>query len=145
MRGAWFSNPYAGFSEDDLLVSLRRTRLRNRPGTRVLYSNFGGGLLGHVLARAAGGTGSDHPALLAERATGPLGLTDTDCDPNRTQATGHWHDRPRPALLMPGLTAALRRTVQRPGPAARPDRAPGPGNRPRSPCAPRSPRCSGPG
>ncbi|MER7941934.1 serine hydrolase domain-containing protein [Streptomyces sp. NPDC094458] len=106
VRGGWFSNPYAGFSEDDLLVSLRRTRLRNRPGTRVLYSNFGGGLLGHVLARAAGGTGSDYPALLAERVTGPLGLTDTDCDPNRPQATGHWHDRPRPALLMPGLTAA---------------------------------------
>ncbi|MYQ39209.1 serine hydrolase [Streptomyces sp. SID4921] len=106
VRGGWFSNPYAGFSEDDLLASLRRTRLRNRPGTRVLYSNFGGGLLGHLLARAAGGTGSDYPALLAERVTGPLGLTDTDCDPNRPQATGHWHGRPRPALLMPGLTAA---------------------------------------
>ncbi|MFD5137185.1 serine hydrolase domain-containing protein [Streptomyces sp. NPDC058378] len=52
------------------------------------------------------GTGSDYPALPAERVTGPLGLTDTDCDPNRTQATGHWHDRPRPTLLMPGLTAA---------------------------------------
>ncbi|MFE9724019.1 serine hydrolase domain-containing protein [Streptomyces sp. NPDC005794] len=106
VRSGWLSNPYAGFSEDDLLASLRRTRLRHRPGSRVLYSNFGGGLLGHVLARAAGGTGGDYPALLAERVTGPLGLADTDCDPNRPQATGHWHGRPRPALLMPGLTAA---------------------------------------
>ncbi|WP_405666401.1 beta-lactamase family protein [Streptomyces sp. NBC_01166] len=106
VRSGWLSNPYAGFSEDDLLASLRRTRPRHRPGSRVLYSNFGGGLLGHVLARAAGGPGSDYPALLAERVTGPLGLTDTDCDPNRPQITGHWHGRPRPALLMPGLTAA---------------------------------------
>jgi len=106
LRSGWLSNPYAGFSEDDLLASLRRTRLRHRPGTRVLYSNFGGGLLGHVLARAAGGTGGDYPALLAERVTGPLGLADTDCDAGRPQATGHWHGRPRPALLMPGLVAA---------------------------------------
>lgn len=106
IRSGWLSNPYAGFSEDDLLASLRRTRLRHRPGSRVLYSNFGGGLLGHVLARAAGGTGGDYPALLAERVTGPLGLADTDCDPHRPQATGHWHGRPRPALLMPGLAAA---------------------------------------
>ncbi|MFC8593591.1 serine hydrolase domain-containing protein [Streptomyces atroolivaceus] len=106
VRSGWHSNPYAGFGEDDLLGSLCRTRLRHRPGSRVLYSNFGGGLLGHVLARAAGGTGGDYPALLAERVTGPLGLADTDCDANRPQATGHWHGRPRPALLMPGLAAA---------------------------------------
>ncbi|MER6652151.1 MULTISPECIES: serine hydrolase domain-containing protein [Streptomyces] len=106
VRSGWLSNPYAGFGEDDLLDALRRTSLRHRPGSRVHYSNFGGGLLGHVLARAAGGTGGDYAALLAERVTGPLGLLDTDCDPNRPQMTGHWHGRPRPALSMPGLTAA---------------------------------------
>ncbi|MER5896085.1 serine hydrolase domain-containing protein [Streptomyces sp. NPDC001876] len=106
VRSGWFSNPYAGFSETDLLVSLARTRLRHRPGSRVHYSNFGGGLLGHVLARAVGGAGSDYAALLAERVINPLGLTDTDCDPNRPQATGHWYGRARPALLMPGLAAA---------------------------------------
>lgn len=83
VRSGWLSNPYAGFGEDDLLDALRRTPLRHRPGSRVHYSNFGGGLLGHVLARAAGGTGGDYAALLAERVTGPLGLPDTDCDPNR--------------------------------------------------------------
>ncbi|MFF5822495.1 serine hydrolase domain-containing protein [[Kitasatospora] papulosa] len=106
VRSGWLSNPYAGFGEDDLLDALRRTTLRHRPGSRVHYSNFGGGLLGHVLARAAGGTGGDYAALLAERVTGPLNLLDTDCDPDRPQLTGHWHGRPRPALLMPGLTAA---------------------------------------
>ncbi|MEU0137631.1 serine hydrolase domain-containing protein [Streptomyces sp. NPDC006296] len=106
VRSGWLSNPYAGFHEDDLLASLRRTRLRHSPGIRVQYSNFGGGLLGHVLARAAGGTGGDYAALLAERVTGPLGLLDTDCSANGPQATGHWHGRPRPALLMPGLVAA---------------------------------------
>ncbi|MFB8117175.1 MULTISPECIES: serine hydrolase domain-containing protein [unclassified Streptomyces] len=106
VRSGWLSNPYAGFSEDDLLASLRRTRPRHRPGTRVLYSNFGGALLGHVLARAAGGTGGDYPALLADRITGPLGLSHTDCDANAPQITGYWHGRPRPALRMPGLVAA---------------------------------------
>ncbi|MEV7297836.1 serine hydrolase domain-containing protein [Streptomyces clavifer] len=106
VRTGWLSNPYAGFSEADLLAALPRTRLHHRPGTRVLYSNFGGALLGHVLARAAGGSGDGYADLLAERITGPLGLTDTDCDPNRPQATGHWRGRPRPVQLMPGLPAA---------------------------------------
>lgn len=145
VRSGWLGNPYAGFGEDDLLASLRRTPLRHSPGSRVHYSNFGGGLLGHVLARAAGGAGGDYAALLAERVTGPLGLTDTDCDPNRPQLKGHWHGRPRPALLMPGLTAAgavrssardLLRVLTL---LLHPDTA-------RTPCcAPRWPRCSGHG
>lgn len=118
VRSGWLSNPYAGFSEDDLLASLRRTRLRHRPGTRVLYSNFGGALLGHVLARAAGGTGGDYPALLADRITAPLGLSHTDCDADTPQITGYWHGRPRPALRMPGLVAAGRGALQRPRSAA---------------------------
>ncbi|GGY99036.1 penicillin-binding protein [Streptomyces nitrosporeus] len=106
VRSGWFSNPYARFTESDLLTALARTRPRHRPGTRVHYSNFGGALLGGVLARAAGGTGSDYPALLAERITGPLALADTTCDPGLPAATGHWHGRPRPPLRMPGLAPA---------------------------------------
>ncbi|WP_443054555.1 serine hydrolase [Streptomyces sp. NBC_00683] len=63
-------------------------------------------MLGHVLARAAGGAGGAYAAMLAERVTDPLGLAGTDWDSNRPQATGHWHGRARPALLMPGLAAA---------------------------------------
>ncbi|MBT2674366.1 beta-lactamase family protein [Streptomyces sp. ISL-14] len=100
---AWFSNPYAAFSPADLLAALPRTRLHHRPGTRVRYSNYGVGLLGHVLAHAAGG---DYAELLTERVLAPLGLADTDCDPYRPQAVGHWHGRPRPPWLIPGLPAA---------------------------------------
>ncbi|MGW1072453.1 serine hydrolase domain-containing protein [Streptomyces sp. NPDC002537] len=102
-RAAWFSNPYAAFSPADLLAALPRTRLHHRPGARVRYSNYGVGLLGHVLARAAGG---DYAELLAERVLAPLGLADTDCDPYRPQAVGHWRGRPRPPWLIPGLPAA---------------------------------------
>ncbi|MBP2404565.1 serine hydrolase domain-containing protein [Streptomyces syringium] len=103
---SWFSNPYATFTSSDALAALTRTRLHHRPGTHVRYSNYGAGLLGHALAHAAGGHGSDYANLLNERVLAPLGLTDTDCDPHRPQAVGHWHGRPRPALLIPGLPAA---------------------------------------
>ncbi|GAA0489266.1 serine hydrolase domain-containing protein [Streptomyces sp. NPDC046215] len=102
-RHSWFGNPYAAYSPADLMAALPRTRLHHRPGTRVRYSNFGVGLLGHALARAAGGS---YPELLAERVLRPLGLADTDCDPGRPQAPGHWHGRPRPPWLIPALPAA---------------------------------------
>jgi len=44
------------------------------PNTPFLYSNFGFGLLGHLLAARAGMTYSE---LLKEQITGPLGLSDT--------------------------------------------------------------------
>ncbi|MFI5941279.1 serine hydrolase domain-containing protein [Streptomyces uncialis] len=109
-RRAWFSNPYAGYSSAELLTAFSRAEPRHRPGTRVRYSNFGAGLLGHALARAAGGSDEDpdagYGALLTERVLTPLGLTDTDCDPDRPQAHGHWRGHPRPVWLIPGLPAA---------------------------------------
>lgn len=109
-RRAWFTNPYADYPAADLLTAFARTEPRHRPGTRVRYSNFGAGLLGHALVRAAGGSDEDpgggYPALLTERVLAPLGLTDTDCDPHRAQAQGHWRGRPRPVWLIPGLPAA---------------------------------------
>ncbi|MET9383646.1 serine hydrolase domain-containing protein [Streptomyces sp. NPDC002928] len=102
-RSGWFSNPYADYSPDDALAALPRTRLRHRPGTHVHYSNYGAGLLGHALSHA---TGTDYPILLAERVLAPLGLADTDCDPNRPQVSGHWRGRARPPWRIPGLPAA---------------------------------------
>ncbi|MEV5374447.1 serine hydrolase domain-containing protein [Streptomyces nondiastaticus] len=106
VRTGWFRNPYAAFTTDDLLTALPRTRLHHRPGTHVRYSNYGVGLLGLALARAAGGEPGDYPALLGERVLDPLGLADTDCDATRPQVVGHWHGRPRPPWLVPGLPGA---------------------------------------
>lgn len=102
------TNPYAGFTRADVLRALARTRLRARPGTRVRYSNFGVGLLGHALCGAAGGLPYEH--LLAARVLRPLGLHDTsaiaDPPPGGTQVTGYGHGRPRPPFDIPGLPGA---------------------------------------
>jgi serine-type D-Ala-D-Ala carboxypeptidase/endopeptidase len=67
-------NPYANFGVDDLHAAVTRTRLRRPPGKRVKYSNFGFGLLGHVLALRAGQT---YEELVSERILRPLGMSDT--------------------------------------------------------------------
>lgn len=104
---AWFSNPYAGYSADDLHRALARISPRAAPGTRVHYSNLGVGLLGDLLARAAHGSGEDAFArLLAARVLDPLGLTRTTCTTDQPQATGYWHGRPRPAWRVPALPGA---------------------------------------
>ncbi|MFI1680760.1 serine hydrolase domain-containing protein [Streptomyces sp. NPDC020607] len=100
----WFSNPYARYSATSLHRALSRTRPRAAPGTRVRYSNFGVGLLGELLARAAGER--DFAPLLADRVLRPLGLTHTNCTTDQPQATGYWHGRARPAWQMSTLPAA---------------------------------------
>ncbi|QMU80315.1 beta-lactamase family protein [Streptacidiphilus sp. PB12-B1b] len=100
---AWSTDPYAGYSTERLLRTLGSTRVHSRPGSRVHYSNLGVGLLGLALARAAG---TDYPRLLDARVCGPLGLTRTTCDPDRAQAVGYWHGRPRPPWRIPALPGA---------------------------------------
>ncbi|MEV4970735.1 serine hydrolase domain-containing protein [Streptomyces scopuliridis] len=102
----WFSNPYAHFATADLLRALAGTRPHARPGERVRYSNFGVGLLGHLLTRAAPGGRQGYGDLLAARVLGPLGLSRTSCGPDLPQATGYWHGRARPPWLIPGLAGA---------------------------------------
>ncbi|MDL5206585.1 serine hydrolase domain-containing protein [Streptomyces sp. ALI-76-A] len=103
-----FTNPYAAFTTENVLHALTRTRLRAAPGTRVRYSNFGLGLLGHALTAAADHT--PYPALLNTRVLHPLRLHATDCAPaarpGTTQATGYHHHRTRPPFHIPGLPAA---------------------------------------
>jgi CubicO group peptidase (beta-lactamase class C family) len=67
-------DPYADYTEADLLAFLGSYKLPRDPGSQYEYSNLGFGLLGYLLARAAH---TDYATLLHDRITGPLGMTDT--------------------------------------------------------------------
>ncbi|MEU6060094.1 serine hydrolase domain-containing protein [Streptomyces sp. NPDC047097] len=87
------SDPYAGYGLDDL----HRATARLRPGRReVRYSTYGMGLLGQLLADAAG---CDYVAAVTGRVLRPLGMTGTGVPgapggplPDRL-ATGHRRGR----------------------------------------------------
>ncbi len=68
------ADPYAAYGADELYAFLARHQLRRAPGEAYEYSNLGVGLLGHVLALAAGTT---YEAAVASRISEPLGLDDT--------------------------------------------------------------------
>ncbi len=84
------SDPYRGYTVDDLHRGLAATRLRRAPGSAYHYSNFGFAVLGHALACAAGDT---FERLVLDRVCRPLGLSETmfeisaDVAPHRE--TGH--------------------------------------------------------
>jgi len=68
------ANPYADYSVEQLYQFLSGYTLPRDIGTQYEYSNLGGGLLGHVLARRAG---MDYEALVRARVTGPLKMNRT--------------------------------------------------------------------
>ncbi len=74
-------NPYADYTEADLLdfvKNFKATRVRN---AEYEYSNIGYGLLGYVLTRAAKAASFD--ALVSERILKPLSMQNTTADPKR--------------------------------------------------------------
>jgi D-alanyl-D-alanine-carboxypeptidase/D-alanyl-D-alanine-endopeptidase len=83
-------NPYVDYSVDDLYQFLSGYELPRDPGSEVEYSNFGAGLLGHLLAYRAG---TDYESLIKVRITEPLSMPDTGIalSPSMTQrmATSH--------------------------------------------------------
>ncbi|HEX4452600.1 MAG TPA: serine hydrolase domain-containing protein [Kofleriaceae bacterium] len=67
-------DPYAKYGEEQLYEDLNRTPLLATPGDKVVYSNFGMGVLGFVLGRKLG---SSYAVALEGRVLQPLGLGST--------------------------------------------------------------------
>lgn len=90
-------NPYSSTTTPQLLDDARTAAVD--PQQPPTYSNFGVALLGTALVRAAGADG--YPQLVADRITGPLGMTTTtfaatDAQVPDTAVPGH-RDNGRPA------------------------------------------------
>jgi CubicO group peptidase (beta-lactamase class C family) len=101
-------NPYAHYSEQDLLAGLKQIRLTRDIGSQYEYSNLGVGLLGDLLARRAG---TDYATLVRRRITGPLGMTDTviRLSPGQKARFAQPHDaymRPTPPWDLNALAGA---------------------------------------
>lgn len=97
-------NPYSDYHLDDLYRATATLELIAEPGAQVAYSNFGIGLLGQLLANAAG---HDYAELLVERICRPLGMTDTAAAPGLDTPTGHDLDgHPTPPFAIPGLAGS---------------------------------------
>jgi CubicO group peptidase (beta-lactamase class C family)/membrane protein YqaA with SNARE-associated domain len=97
------SDPYAGYSAEHLYRAL--SRVRNQAPAPYRYSNFGFGLLGQLLSHTAG---RPYGQLLAERVTGPLGLTETSIDvpDGHAAAAGHRGSRPAARWHLGALAGA---------------------------------------
>jgi serine-type D-Ala-D-Ala carboxypeptidase/endopeptidase len=68
------ANPYADYTVEQLYEFLSGYQLTRDIGSQYEYSNLGGGLLGHVLARRAG---MDYEKLVRARICEPLGMRST--------------------------------------------------------------------
>jgi len=90
------ADPYADIDADRLLAGLAATRVHGTPGRApVRYSNYGVGLLGHVLGEAAG---DGYENALTRLVLDPLGLVATSFSDEglhqgraRGKAVGPWH------------------------------------------------------
>lgn len=109
------ANPYVDYSVEQLYEFMSGYQLTRDIGSQYEYSNLGGGLLGHVLARQAG---IDYEKLVRSRICEPLGMRSTGItlsDEMKTRfAVGHDATMQRVAYWdLPTLAGAgaLRSTV----------------------------------
>jgi D-alanyl-D-alanine-carboxypeptidase/D-alanyl-D-alanine-endopeptidase len=101
-------NPYANYSVQQLYDFLSTYQLPRDIGAEFEYSNLGGGLLGHVLSRAAG---RDYEALIRARICEPLGMRSTTItlSPGLQSRLAKGHDgnfKPTPNWDLPTLAGA---------------------------------------
>lgn len=84
------ANPYADFTVAQLYEFLATVQLTRDIGSKYEYSNLGGGLLGHVLARRAG---TNYETLVRTRILDPLAMKSTAITLSNAMkerlATGH--------------------------------------------------------
>lgn len=86
------TDPYAELDAARLTWALGATRLRGTPGAApAAYSNFGMGLLGHLLGRAGE---RPYERVLAERVLDPLGIAATTTFTDEDLRQGHHRGRP---------------------------------------------------
>ncbi len=74
LGNADINDPYASYGNAKLFAFLNGYRLTRAPGAKFVYSNYGLGLLGQLLARAAK---TSYAALLQARVLDPLGMRST--------------------------------------------------------------------
>lgn len=79
MKGLDPTKPFPAYGEADLYAALNAGALRYPPGSRYEYSNFGFGLLAHVLARRGG---KSFEEMLLTRICKPLGMNSTRITPD---------------------------------------------------------------
>jgi D-alanyl-D-alanine-carboxypeptidase/D-alanyl-D-alanine-endopeptidase len=79
MKGLDPAKPFPAYSQAELYAALNGGPLRYQPGSRYEYSNFGFGLLAHVLARRGG---KSFEEMLVTRICEPLGMNSTRIVPN---------------------------------------------------------------
>lgn len=79
MKGLDPSRPFPAYREADLYAALNKSPLKTPPGSAYEYSNFGFGLLAHVLARRGG---KSFEEMLVTRICKPLGMNSTRITPD---------------------------------------------------------------
>ena len=79
MTGLDPAKPFPAYSQADLYAALNSGPLKYQPGSRYEYSNFGFGLLAHVLARRGG---KSFEEMLVTRICEPLGMKSTRIVPD---------------------------------------------------------------
>ncbi len=102
-----WSNPYADYTVEQMYEFLSGFILPQEPGAQYEYSNYGMGLLGHILALHNGTT---YEELVVERIANELGMPDTRVtlasDMQQRLATGHRDGAPFINWDIPTLAGA---------------------------------------
>ncbi|MEA2162059.1 MAG: serine-type D-Ala-D-Ala carboxypeptidase/endopeptidase [Thermoanaerobaculia bacterium] len=102
------ANPYADYTAKKLYEFLGSYTLLQAIGSQYEYSNLGGGILGHALARRAG---TSYETLLRARITAPLGLKSTTITLSdalkQRLAAGHDENGKRVSNWEPGVLEGM--------------------------------------